>query len=65
MSDLVICKLSDASASVGGGKEMILLCEKVAKGMMFFFIPICANHEGYLLVFSFKLICRRHPDSIL
>ncbi|XP_052123812.1 uncharacterized protein LOC113206085 isoform X2 [Frankliniella occidentalis] len=31
MSDLVICKLSEASASVGGGKEMILLCEKVAK----------------------------------
>lgn len=29
MSDLVICKLSDASCSVAGGKEMILLCEKV------------------------------------
>ncbi|XP_039437554.1 embryonic polarity protein dorsal isoform X2 [Culex pipiens pallens] len=31
MSDLVICKLSDACASVAGGKEIILLCEKVAK----------------------------------
>ncbi|KAK3923134.1 Embryonic polarity protein dorsal [Frankliniella fusca] len=31
MSDLVICKLSEASAPVAGGKEMILLCEKVAK----------------------------------
>ncbi|XP_037037586.1 embryonic polarity protein dorsal isoform X2 [Bradysia coprophila] len=31
MSDLVICKLSDASCTVAGGKEMILLCEKVAK----------------------------------
>ncbi|XP_012283784.1 proto-oncogene c-Rel isoform X2 [Orussus abietinus] len=31
MSDLVICKLSTCSASVAGGTEMILLCEKVAK----------------------------------
>ncbi|XP_058454031.1 embryonic polarity protein dorsal-like isoform X4 [Malaya genurostris] len=31
MSDLVICKLSDITASVAGGKEIILLCEKVAK----------------------------------
>lgn len=31
MSDLTICKLSDCSASVAGGKEIILLCEKVAK----------------------------------
>ncbi|XP_043274771.1 embryonic polarity protein dorsal-like isoform X2 [Venturia canescens] len=31
MSDLVICKLSHCSASVAGGLEMILLCEKVAK----------------------------------
>ncbi|XP_012152813.2 dorsal isoform X2 [Megachile rotundata] len=31
MSDLVICKLSHSSASVAGGMEMILLCEKVAK----------------------------------
>uniref|UniRef100_A0A1B6CGI4 RHD domain-containing protein n=1 Tax=Clastoptera arizonana TaxID=38151 RepID=A0A1B6CGI4_9HEMI len=31
MSDLVICKLSDCSSSVVGGKEIILLCEKVAK----------------------------------
>lgn len=31
MSDLVICKLSDCSASVAGGKEIILLCEKVFK----------------------------------
>nr|CAD7410836.1 unnamed protein product [Timema poppensis] len=31
MSDLVICRLSDCSCSVAGGKEIILLCEKVAK----------------------------------
>ncbi|GFG29240.1 hypothetical protein Cfor_09755 [Coptotermes formosanus] len=31
MSDLVICKLSDCSCTVAGGKEIILLCEKVAK----------------------------------
>ncbi|XP_058814293.1 embryonic polarity protein dorsal isoform X2 [Topomyia yanbarensis] len=31
MSDLVICKLSDITATVAGGKEIILLCEKVAK----------------------------------
>ncbi|XP_058456415.1 embryonic polarity protein dorsal-like [Malaya genurostris] len=31
MSDLVICKLSDVTAPVTGGKEIILLCEKVAK----------------------------------
>jgi hypothetical protein len=32
MSDLVICKLSDCTCTVAGGKEVILLCEKVAKG---------------------------------
>ncbi|XP_024946596.1 embryonic polarity protein dorsal-like isoform X2 [Cephus cinctus] len=31
MSDLVICKLSTCSASVAGGTEMMLFCEKVAK----------------------------------
>lgn len=31
MSDLTICKLSDCSATVAGGREIILLCEKVAK----------------------------------
>ncbi|XP_050440903.1 embryonic polarity protein dorsal-like isoform X2 [Adelges cooleyi] len=31
MSDLVICRLSDAAASVAGGREIILLCEKVTK----------------------------------
>ncbi|XP_071647614.1 dorsal protein isoform X2 [Temnothorax longispinosus] len=31
MCDLVICKLSHCSASVAGGMDMILLCEKVAK----------------------------------
>lgn len=35
MSDLVICKLSHASAPAIGGTEMILLCEKVAKGLLF------------------------------
>lgn len=32
MSDLVICKLSDASCTVAGGREIILLCEKVSVG---------------------------------
>ncbi|XP_039284930.1 embryonic polarity protein dorsal isoform X2 [Nilaparvata lugens] len=31
MSDLLICKLSEDSAPVTGGKQIILLCEKVAK----------------------------------
>ncbi|XP_077287048.1 embryonic polarity protein dorsal-like isoform X2 [Arctopsyche grandis] len=31
MSELVICKMSHCSASVAGGQEIILLCEKVAK----------------------------------
>lgn len=40
MSDLVICKLSDAASSVAGGREIILLCEKVTKGNIidFFYI---------------------------
>lgn len=36
MSDLVICRLSDGSASVVGGREIILLCEKVTKGKIKF-----------------------------
>lgn len=31
MSDLVITKLSHSSATVAGGQEIILLCEKVDK----------------------------------
>ncbi|XP_037929595.1 embryonic polarity protein dorsal-like [Teleopsis dalmanni] len=31
MSDLVICRLCCCSAKVGGGDEIILLCEKIAK----------------------------------
>ncbi|XP_055386673.1 embryonic polarity protein dorsal isoform X2 [Condylostylus longicornis] len=31
MSDLIICKLCSCSSTVAGGKELILLCEKVAK----------------------------------
>ncbi|KAE8574083.1 Putative dorsal [Halyomorpha halys] len=31
MADLVICKLSHSAASVAGGQDVILLCEKVAK----------------------------------
>lgn len=31
MSDLLICKMSHHSATVDGGTEMVLLCEKVAK----------------------------------
>ncbi|KAK7074977.1 hypothetical protein SK128_012973 [Halocaridina rubra] len=30
-SDLIICKLSDCTSSVLGGKEIILLCDKVTK----------------------------------
>ncbi|XP_068249169.1 uncharacterized protein [Palaemon carinicauda] len=29
--DLIICKLSDCTSSVAGGKEIILLCDKVTK----------------------------------
>ena len=32
MCDLTICKLSDCSSPVSGGKEIILLCDKVTKG---------------------------------
>lgn len=32
MFDLTICKLSDCSSSVTGGKELILLCDKVTRG---------------------------------
>lgn len=39
MSDLVICRLSSASATVSGDNEVILLCEKVIKGKIkFYFI---------------------------
>jgi len=31
MCDLTICKLSDCSSSVSGGKEIILLCDKITK----------------------------------
>ena len=31
-SDLIICKLSDCTSSAAGGKEIILLCDKVTKG---------------------------------
>lgn len=30
MCELTICKLSDCTSSVAGGKEIILLCEKVS-----------------------------------
>ena len=32
MCELTICKLSDCSSPVSGGKEIILLCDKVTKG---------------------------------
>lgn len=38
MSDLVICKLSDAACSVAGGREIILLCEKVCSDIIHFTI---------------------------
>ena len=34
MCDLTICKLSDCSSSVSGGKEIILLCDKITKGKL-------------------------------
>lgn len=46
MSDLSICRLSDASASVAGGREIILLCEKVTKGIILF--------NNFELVYKFK-----------
>ncbi len=30
-NDLTICRITDCSASVSGGKEMLLFCDKVAK----------------------------------
>ncbi len=32
MCDLTICKLSDFTSTVDGGKEIIMLCDKVVKG---------------------------------
>ena len=32
MCELTICKLSDCSSPVNGGKDIILLCDKVTKG---------------------------------
>jgi hypothetical protein len=46
MADLVICKLSHCSASVAGGDEVILLCEKVAKGKYNF------NNTNFLIITS-------------
>jgi len=34
MCDLTICKLSDCTSPVSGKKEIILLCDKVAKGSL-------------------------------
>lgn len=34
MSDLLITRLSHSSASVRGGLEMVLLCEKITKGKL-------------------------------
>ena len=33
MCDLTICKLSDCNSPVSGGKEIIMLCDKVAKSI--------------------------------
>jgi len=33
MCDLTICKLSDWTSPVSGKKEIILLCDKVTKGI--------------------------------
>lgn len=51
ISDLNICKLSDASTTVAGGKEIIILCEKVTKGKVNIWI-YC-----YYLPFKFKRTC--------
>ena len=52
MSDLVICKLSDCSCTVAGGKEVILLCEKVAKGKD---ILVMYGHQLYLYLLSLSV----------
>lgn len=51
MSELVICKLSDCSCSVAGGKEIILLCEKVARDdiAVSFFEEKVAKSDGKLM----------------
>ncbi|XP_065084360.1 embryonic polarity protein dorsal-like [Ochlerotatus camptorhynchus] len=47
MSDLVICKLSHVAATMAGGKEVILLCEKVAKEDIA--VRFYEEHQGNIL----------------
>lgn len=42
VQELTICKLSQCSASAGGGTDIILLCEKVVKGN--FICYICCDN---------------------
>ena len=39
MCDLVIYKMSDCSASAAGGRDIILLCDKVTKGEWWWWSP--------------------------
>jgi len=52
MSDLVICKLSECTCTVAGGKEIILLCEKVAKGKKTVVIYLHCFYCYYLQKFA-------------
>ena len=53
VSDLSICKLSDSTSPVSGQKELLLFCEKVAKGRILFKIKItfysCLYFFGHFL----------------
>ena len=66
MCDLTICKLSDFTSPISGGKEIILLCDKVTKGNVFHSLVdswLCCycnssktelTNKKYILI---KLIC--------
>lgn len=61
MSDLVICKLSDCSCTVAGGKEIILLCEKVLGEF-----SSIGDFELFVFCFWFFLGCKGgHSSSVL
>lgn len=46
ISELVISRLSDASGTVAGGKEIILLCEKVSVALSAVKSEIASKHHS-------------------
>ena len=56
MCDLVIFKMSDCAASVAGGKDIILLCDKVTKGKL----DVTPNYVLHkTITFSSEVLCFR------